>query len=353
LLASLKAEQLRSLRSAELEFGHGLNLVCGPNGAGKTSLLEAVFLLGRGRSFRTRSNDRLIAHGDAWARVVGRAVARSGEQVIGVEISRTEGTRARIAGRTPDSLAELAVAFPVQVMDPDIHKLVEEGSARRRRWLDWGVFHVEHGFGQDWARYQRALKQRNAALRAGEGDATDVWDIELNRAGRSLNDARARVVGELAPRWTMLCQRLAGLELTMQFYPGWEAERPLLEVLRENASRDRERRMTTAGPHRADLRLRYQGRLAREVLSRGQQKLVAVALTLAQLQWLKAEHDLLPTLLLDDPAAELDQSRLAAFIAEVQALETQLIVTSLNRDATPLGQPEKLFHVEQGRVETL
>lgn len=350
MLASFRAEHVRSIVEAELELGSGLNLIVGHNGAGKTSLLEAVYLLGRGRSFRTRSNERLITHGEPTARVVGRLPGSPAPKVVGIELSREGATTARVGGQSPDSLADLAVAFPVQVIDPDIHKLVEEGSARRRRWLDWGVFHVEPGFGRDWARYQRALKQRNAALRQPGSDPA-VWDAELARAGTALAEARRRVTEALAPRWVELCGRLAGIELTMQHYAGWDTDLPLEQALASHVARDRERGATTVGPHRADLRLRYRGRVAREVLSRGQQKLAAVALTLAQLQWLKAEHGLVPTLLLDDPAAELDARRLASFIREVQALETQLIVTSLAADATPLGVPERAFHVEQGRVE--
>jgi DNA replication and repair protein RecF len=350
LLASFRAEHLRSITVAELELSAGLNLIVGQNGAGKTSLLEAVYLLGRGRSFRTRSNERLISHGEPLARVVGQTPGALLPQVVGIEVTREGRTSARIGGRTPDSLAELATAFPVQVIDPDIHKLVEEGSARRRRWLDWGVFHVEPGFGRDWGRYQRALKQRNAALRQGSGDPA-IWDQELARAGVLITTARQRVVDSIAPRWVELCQRLAGIDLTLQLYAGWDTDQDLEQALGAALTKDRDRGTTGLGPHRADLRLRQRGRVAREVLSRGQQKLAAVALTLAQLQWLKADHGLLPTLLLDDPAAELDAGRLAGFIAEVQTLETQLVVTSLSADATPLGVPESTFHVEQGRVE--
>jgi DNA replication and repair protein RecF len=350
LLASFRAEHLRSIEAAELELSGGFNLIIGQNGAGKTSLLEAIYLLGRGRSFRTRSNERLISHGEPLARVVGRTPGTLVPQVIGIEVTRDGRTTARIGGQTPDSLAELATAFPVQVIDPDIHKLVEEGSARRRRWLDWGVFHVEPGFGRDWGRYQRALKQRNAALKQGQAE-TRLWDPELARAGLAMTTARQRVVDAIAPRWVELCQQLAGIELTLQLYSGWDTDQELEQAMAATAARDRERGSTSLGPHRADLRLRYRGRVAREVLSRGQQKLAAVALTLAQLQWLKEEHGLSPTLLLDDPAAELDAGRLAKFIAAVQALQTQLIVTSLSTDATPLGRPENTFHVEHGRVE--
>jgi DNA replication and repair protein RecF len=117
--------------------------------------------------------------------------------------------------------------------------------------------------------------------------------------------------------------------------------------------RDRERRSTVVGPHRADVLLRVRGRAAREVLSRGQQKLAAVALTLCQLEYLKAEHGLRPTLLLDDPSAELDQERLGRFIARVRALDTQLIITALDRDYRLFGEPQSMFHVEQGRVTRL
>jgi DNA replication and repair protein RecF len=92
------------------------------------------------------------------------------------------------------------------------------------------------------------------------------------------------------------------------------------------------------------------GRAAREILSRGQQKLAAVTLSLCQLEYLKQEHDLRPTVLLDDPSAELDQSRLERFINRVRQLETQIIVTALEKDFRLFGQPETLFHVEQGRV---
>ena len=355
-LTELRVEGLRCIESAELELGPGTNLVFGPNGAGKTSLLEAAFLLGRGRSFRNRLNERLIRHGEPLARVFGRiATSRSGDPVqhaVGVEIRREAGTEARLNGQPPTSLAELALAFPVQVLDPDAHKLIEDASARRRRWLDWAVFHVEPGFATGWSRYQRALAQRNAALRTGAG-VVAAWDPELAREGESLTVARERVVTALTPYWQSVAEDLLGFVPTMTFQAGWDRSSSLIDVLTAGVGRDRERRTTMSGPHRADVALRVQGKLAREVLSRGQQKLAAVALNLCQLEYLKSEHGLVPTLLLDDPSAELDQDRLGRFIRRVERLESQLIVTALDRDQRLFGTPNHVFHVEQGRVNRL
>lgn len=351
-LAELSLENLRCIDHAELAFGAGTNLVFGANGAGKTTVLEAIFLLGRGRSFRTRLNERLIQHGKPLARAVGRVAAASDHR-LGIEIHRGSeakgGTQGRLDGADVRSFADLAVAFPVQAMDPEAHKLIEEGSARRRRWLDWAVFHVEQGFGTGWGRYQRALQQRNAALRAGRGEFA-AWDPELAREGEAITAARERVVAALHPYWADLSAELTGLDITLDFQPGWDRSAPLADALAVAAGRDRDRRSTTVGAHRADLVLRIKGRTAREVLSRGQQKLAAVALNLCQLEFLKREHGLRPTVLLDDPSAELDRERLGRFIARVEALETQLIVTALDRDSPLFDSPETLFHVEQGRV---
>src|SRR5262245_13573074 len=172
-LAELRIENLRCVESAALEFSPELTLITGENGAGKTSILEAVFLLGRGRSFRTRTNERLIRHGQSALTVFGRTHSDP-PSAAGIEVS-TEGTRARINGRNAESLLELSGILPVQVIDPEIHKLIEQGPERRRRWLDWLVFHVEPNFVGHWSRYQRALKQRNAALKAGARDVA-VWD---------------------------------------------------------------------------------------------------------------------------------------------------------------------------------
>ena len=348
-LAELRIENLRCVESAALEFSPELNLIAGENGAGKTSILEAMFLLGRGRSFRTRSSERLIRHGSTTLTVFGRTDDVPPKQA-GVEIAADGGTRARINGENAQSLLELSGVLPVQAIDPEIHKLVDQGPERRRRWLDWLVFHVEPTFGLHWARYNRALKQRNAALRAGAIE-TKAWDPELIRNGEAITASRQQALERLLPRLSETFQRFGALDVNAGFFSGWAAGMPLEESLRANTDRDRARGMTTSGPHRADVKLKRTNRVARETLSRGQQKLTAIAMIVSQLQLLQDELGMSAVLLLDDPAAELDEKNLRRLFDELASLRCQMIATSLTPETALFQAPKATFHVEQGRVK--
>lgn len=337
-------ENLRCLERVELELHPRHNLVWGANGSGKTSLLEALFLLGRGRSFRTRNSERLIRHGCAQLTVFGRTDGVPSLS-LGVRLTRGEGTLAHINGVQASALTELSQAFPVQIIDPGVHKLLEEGSHRRRRWLDWTVFHVEPLFAEAWSRYTRGLKQRNAALRQSLDAAS--WDPELARWGELMASARERVIHLVQPACAALVQRLSGLPVELHYRRGWPEDSSLLEALEASRARDAVRGATRVGPHRADVLVRLDGRPAREVLSRGQQKLIAIALSLTPVELL-ADRAVPPTLLLDDPGAELDDTHLERFIAEVNRLPCQLISTSLHPQGAPFGAPDRMFHVERG-----
>ncbi len=277
-LVQLTVEDLRCLQRVELALDPQRNLIWGSNGSGKTSLLEAIFLLGRGRSFRTRNSERLIRHGQSRLTVFGRTDGAL-PQAIGVQVARTGGTIARINGATAGSLTELSQSFPVQVIDPGVHKLVEEGGFRRRRWMDWVVFHVEHGFADLWVRYTRAVKQRNAALRSQPAQAA-AWDPEVARLGELIAEARRGMLEQLRSGWRQAVVALSGLEVDLHYSRGWSQDVSLAQALSDSRARDQARGLTHSGPHRADVLVRLNGRPAREVLSRGQQKLVAIAMTL-------------------------------------------------------------------------
>jgi len=349
-LGWFRAEQFRCLAEVEFELDPGANLFVGPNASGKTSLLEAAFFLGRGRSFRSRCRDALIRHGQGEFLLAGRTQAGPVATPLGVRASRTS-TEWHAGGVAVGGIAELAEQFPAQVIDPEVHKLLEEGPGRRRRFLDWGVFHVEPSFLANWRRYHQALRQRNAALKLDQSDEDLApWEFELAVSGENLARQReaylARIAGPLRDIGTALLDQ----PITLVHSAGWDADRPLLEVLRAGRQRDRRYRATQAGPHRGDVVVQLHGRAAKDRVSRGQQKLVAAGLMLAQLEIQEQERPGRSALLLDDPAAELDRDNLARLMAIVQKLPAQLWVTSLRADIPGLPTRGRMFHVEQGTV---
>ena len=349
-LLALEIEGLRCLTQTSLEFHSHVNLVTGANGAGKTSLLEAIYLLGRGRSFRTRHTERLVGHGADRLTVFGRTDDPNFSN-LGLGYDRKDGLQTRIMGRPAKSLAELSEAFPVQIVDPGIHRLVEEGPAYRRRWLDWGVFHVEPGFVGAWTDYTRTLRQRNAALKL-RGDPSP-WEPELVRLGTELSEARARTMRLLEPFWGETLVALLDKPVSLGYFQGWSQAQGLAESLAMHRARDQERGSTILGAHRFDVQLKINGQAAREVLSRGQQKLLGAALALSMARLAGSGGRRPPILLLDDPAAELDRSHTDALVSEIRKMKGQLVVTALHPEEARFGDPERAFHVEHGRITTL
>jgi DNA replication and repair protein RecF len=349
-LRRLQVTDFRCLQSASLDLDPHFTLISGPNASGKTSLLEAMYVLGRGRSFRTRRLEQLIRQGAERFVVFGEIESPDRLIPVGVEGSAT-GIRARISGAPAASLAELALALPVQVIDPEVHALIEEGPSRRRRFLDWGVFHVKPSFVGDWQRYGQALKQRNAALKAGQSPAAiSAWDGDLLRYGELLTEARSQYVTLLAEHAQAIGRSLLGMELELRYRAGWAKDLGFVQALQQSREHDQASGSTQVGPHRAELAILLNGLPVKDRISRGQQKLLAAALLIAQLKLFPESAPLRPSLLLDDPAAELDDERLAGLIREVSMHSVQLIVTTLNGEFAAFGAPGRRFRVSGGHI---
>jgi DNA replication and repair protein RecF len=349
-LKTLRATDFRCLAAIEASFDARVNLITGPNAAGKTSVLEAIAYLGRGKSFRGAGLDKLVRHGHEEFVLYGELEDRHGRVGrIGVRNGRS-GLETSVNGDSSGGLVALANALPVQVIDPDVHNLVAGVPDERRRFLDWLGFHVEHGYLEQWRRYRKALRQRNAALKTGARPAVlDIWDRELAVAAEPLSEMRRRIVGIAAPVIETLAAQLLEASVSAVMHPGWSGEdAAFAEVLRENRQRDLRLGTSGSGPHRADLRLRYDERQARKLVSRGQQKLLACSLVLAGVRVTQSAADRPMLLLLDDPAAELDGSSLSRLMRAVEGLECQVIATALDPEAALFQTPPRLFHVEQG-----
>jgi DNA replication and repair protein RecF len=349
-LRRVQVTDFRCLHQADIDLDTEFTLISGPNASGKTSVLEALYVLGRGRSFRTRRLETLIRSGQQRFIIFGEVELAGGRIPVGIEGS-ADGVRAKIHGNRVTSLAELAAILPVQIIDPEIHRLIEEGPSRRRQFLDWGVFHVEPQFVTHWQKYQQALKQRNAALRARQAPATvSAWDGELVRYGELLSEARARYIARLEGEAQVLCERLLSLQLGLVYRTGWSAGEGLGDALARSWTQDQEIGTTQVGPHRAELAIRLGGLPVKDRISRGQQKLLAAALLISQLKLFPGDAPVRPTLLLDDPAAELDEERLGGLIQEVRAQSAQLVVTTLHGEFAAFGTPGRHYGLQSGTI---
>ncbi len=347
-LTQVRLQSFRCLASVELNLHAQRNYLFGRNGAGKTSVLEAIYVLGRGRSFRTRQNRRLIRHGDAGFSVYGELEEDGRKRRVGAALGEN-GLKLRLDGETAPGMAALAQVLPVHVIEPSIHRLIEGGPRERRRFLDWGVFHVEPTYLDRWRRYRRVLGQRNAALKQGHG--ARMWDQGFIDAAEAVDEARSQYAEKLAAALVGLGEELLGSPVEIDYHSGWRSGVSLVEALRTAEKKERAAGITQVGPHRADMAVSMGARGVREEVSRGQQKLVAAALILAQIRVSAAGREHGGVLLVDDPAAELDQAALAGLLTVLEGLPAQLILTGLSEARLPPARDFPVFHVEQGKVE--
>lgn len=352
----LTLRDLRCLQGVEIRPAPDGAWLLGANGAGKTSVLEGLCLLGFGRSFRGRVSDGLIRRGASALEVMVEARDDAGQSLrLGLR-HHGDHWEARKDGSDVSRLGDVAGSFPVLCFHPESSRLVDGPAEERRRALDWLVFHVEHDFANASRRYARALRQRNALLRSGGRDAEfDPWEQEMGDTAQRMLAFRSSAVSLWQPAlesvWPMLAEDADTPELSHR--PGWRAEEASLQdLLLVNRERDRALGYTTIGPQRADLDLGQPFGVASGQVSRGQAKLLALALMLAQAEALLSHHGSRSLILLDDLQAELDPDRQAAVLSWVKAKRYQTLITGTDLPDTLRQRTLEwsVFHVEHGEI---
>jgi DNA replication and repair protein RecF len=352
-LTLLRVQNLRCLDSIELVPDPSQNIIVGQNGAGKTSILESIFYLGRGKSFRPGQSSTLIQSGHDKFTIYGEVMDGSNCHRLGVSHGR-DGLQVHCDGQNNASIVDLAAGLPVQIIDPEAHQLIQGGPKGRRAFIDWGVFHVKHEFLNAWRRYRRALKQRNAALKQGlSKQAVSAWDSEIIEFGLEINTARHQHINDLLPLLSSICIDLLRNESNCIYLPGWSVDQTFSDALAASWEKDCAYGSTQVGPHRAELRIEADGQAARNRLSRGQQKLLSIALVLAQSIFVARSIERKVTLLVDEPAAELDTDHLRRLLAILNTKELQLFISTLDLEALPVAKNGRVFHVERGLLSTL
>jgi len=360
----LSVQNLRNLKPVDIEPASRLNIIYGANGSGKTSLLEAINILSLGRSFRSRKHKTLINHDRDQFTVFARLNSASSiadDVSVGVQRSRNGDGLIRIDGRNVMSAVELAENLPVLAIDSHAFDLLDGSPSIRRQYLDWLVFHVEPSFINLWKGLQKCLKHRNSLLRRDKIDLLILapWDAELARLSTEMDGMRSRVFSLLNEAYRGLVDGFEDLkDVKLGYYRGWDREQPLAELLAINQQRDLDLGYTRQGPQRADVKITIGRSLAADILSRGQQKIVACALLIAQGQVFSQLTGRTCIYLIDDLPAELDARFRATLAQWLCDMNTQIFVTGVERDILlnswpdtfQSGEETKVFHVEHGAV---
>ena len=353
-ITRLNIERVRNLKTVALSELQPFNLFYGENGSGKTSILEAIHLLATGRSFRTHIPKHYIQYGAENAIVF----AQSTSERIGMQKMASGEQLIKVNGDTIATQGQLAKLLPLQHIDPQSTDIIDHGAKPRRQLLDWLMFHVEPDFYFAWQYYSRALKQRNSLLKTRRHlHLVDLepWNKMLSDYGEILHSQRISIVDQWNTFFQSdLQQLLPDLDIQLEYQAGFHTEQGLLQDLIQYHHKDLERRYTEYGPHRADLRLKTPFGDADDILSRGQKKLLIMALKLSQIAMLHASNKE-TVVLLDDLTAELDGAAQQRLIERLSQLGSQVFMTTLDHKSVVkyldnLSLPFQLFHVAHGQV---
>ena len=401
MIERLQISHLRNLTQVNLHSA-ACNVIIGANGSGKTSLLEAIFLLSRGKSFRHHQPKRYIQHHQNAATVYAKINDNS---TLAIQKQADATTVLRLNQTTVYNQSILTEQLPTLLIDPSTMDMLEQGSASRRQLLDWLVFHMKQGFHPQWVAYQRLLKQRNSLLKKTR-HLTQVqlaelksWDKGLSNHAALIHHYREHIFAEWQPYFAdSIAQLLPAYaeQLSLSYNAGYDTSIALDVQLNERLEQDLQLGYTRIGNHRADIHVHWRSsdsaqtnseyannaletdvnvplailkEQAANVLSRGEKKLLITALRLSQLPLLLhnekgsevANNDfkyrVTPVVLLDDITAELDDRAIKILLSTLSQLPCQVFMTSLTEDIVPLVQglwsDPKMFHVKQGQVLSL
>jgi DNA replication and repair protein RecF len=358
-LAGLELFQYRNHGQVKFAFDAPLQFFVGANALGKTNLVESIYVLATGRSFRRTAQTRdLVMHGCDEAAVRGE-VLRGGFQTR-LEVRLGKSRRLTVNGNEVHLLRDYVRHLSVVAFHPEDLMIVRGGPDVRRDFVDRAAFTLFPEYLDEYSRYQRALAERNQLLKHGAAPGElEAWTEELAVTGAGLATARMKYLGQFLPAAKEAFEEIfgpVGLELAYDPSPKALLEEPvevwrevMLRALKDREADDRFRGFTTVGPHRDDLKIELGGKEARVYASQGQTRALALAFRVAQIRHAEGVLGSAPLFILDDVGSELDETRrgfLADFLA---ASPVQAFITATDRNLLPpLEDKGQTWRLEEG-----
>ena len=358
-VVSLITQNFRNLSGKKIAFHPDLNFIVGDNGSGKSSLLEALFYLGHGKSYRTTKIENLVNfnHSQFVA-----SISDSNDRRMGISRNVLNSqTEIRIDGERQSRLSDLAKNIAIQIVTPESFKLFFGGPKERRRFIDLGLFHVKHDFSMQWRDFSKVLKQRNAGIRTQlDSSMRRYWTELFCQHSLIVASSREVYVDEFTAElnvWLQILLPSIAEQITVQYLRGWNKKKALIDVLSENEERELNYGSSLYGAHKFDVRFILNKNPIDFQLSRGQQKLFLLALTFAQAKLIEKVKRVKPILLIDDIGAELDVNSRKLVSEAIEALNCQVILTAIDQlvlaPLVPNNKSYQMFHVEHGEISAM
>lgn len=360
-IKELKLDSFRNFSTLSFSPNSNLNIIYGENGAGKSSILEAIYVLSFGRSFRSSKLDSIVNYETSQATAYCQFQENDKIRKLGYSRLKSTGNTISIDGSKTSRISEIARIIPVQLFTPQSSDLIIGAPVGRRRYIDWLLFHVEHEFNDINKKYLKCMQQRNALLKLFDFHDSklfseqDVWLDQLAELGEKITNFRKHYIDLLNVEISVLFEQFyPELKFSMRYNTGWDKDKSLKDCMLSKVERDLFRGSCGYGPHKADIQFIVSEKSASEFLSRGQLRLLVSVLLLAEVKVLNRIKNKNTIFLIDDISAELDEDKREKFINAILENDAQVFITAIEKQQVSFldkYKNKKMFHVKHNHVK--
>ncbi|MCF6765651.1 DNA replication/repair protein RecF [Thiotrichales bacterium 19S3-7] len=326
-----RINNFRNITTSDITFHPHINLIEGLNGSGKTSLLEALYFISHGRSFKANQLNRIIQHDCAETTLFAEITHTKMQKTLALQKNKNGQTELRLNHISVNTQSELTRSLPIQLLHPGSFAILTSGAKYRCQLLDWGAFYSQNKFHLLWRKAKQLIRQRNSLLKQNPSQSMlKPWDYELAICGSELNELRFSYMNKFQKEINQLLPTFSQQPVKFDYYRGWSNQEELADTLQKYLAQDIKSGFTHYGPHRADLRITTNHLPASDVLSRGQQKLLILALKLAQGALFYQEHQTPCIYLIDDLLSELDENATNTVLEFLKNQKAQIFISAIN-----------------------
>lgn len=350
-IKEIRLKDFRNIKGADLELSEGTTIFYGGIGEGKTNLIEAIYLLSIGRSYRTQNSRHLIHWGKDEAAVRGEGENSNGKLSMLIKI-QNEGKKVEVNGTGYSKSMELLGRIRTTLFHSEDMRIVKDEPSYRRKFLDIVISQISRNYAYSLKDYFKVLRQRNQVLMSGNRQNTEVWDEQLSSLGSWITEVREKTIKEISNIAARIFRGLRGEEAKLEMNyikSATEDKSSYAEKLNRTRSLDIAKGITGIGPHRDDLEIKVNGRDARLFASSGEQKVITLSMKMAEAEFIKGMAGEEPVLLLDDVFAAIDEPRSRSLLkgagSSAQRVITTTDISSIQKDVL---KDAKLYEIKDG-----